>query len=81
MMNKITRSIPFFVISFGLGFLMGSAIFGAFKIDNVAGYIVLAACAILIGVTWVLNKIINHHAKPRNEFGMTDSQGYFRVIE
>jgi hypothetical protein len=58
-MKKIIRNISFYAISFGSGFFLGSNIFGAFQVDKAAGYMVIAGCAIVMGVTWVVGRFLS----------------------
>ncbi len=58
-MKKIIRNISFYAISFGSGLFLGSNIFGAFQVDKVAGYMVIAGCAIVMGVTWVVGRFLS----------------------
>ena len=58
-MKKVIKNIPFYTISFGSGFFLGSTIFGAFQIDKAAGYIVIAGCAIVMGLTWTVGRFLS----------------------
>jgi len=58
-MKKVIKNIPFYVISFGSGFFFGSTIFGAFQVDKAAGYMVIAGCAIVMGLTWAVGRFLS----------------------
>ena len=58
-MKKILRNISFYAISFGSGFFLGSTIFGAFEVGKAAGYMVIAGCTIVMGVTWVVGRFLS----------------------
>ena len=66
-MKKVIRNISFYAISFGSGFFLGSNIFGAFQVDKAAGYIVIAGCATVMGLTWILARFFSLDFGPKTQ--------------